>query len=146
MILFMAYHVADASKLEWEDRPPGAEGQQPRRAADVTSAAGLQHSRGRVWRYPAGTRGRRHADKVQEEVFVVVSGTLTMLLGDEPERVDLGPGSVVAVDPMTPLQMRNETDEELVCFVYGSPPVREGADFLDDVELPARDSQETLTQ
>ena len=67
----MAYHVADASKLEWEDRPPGAEGQQPRRAADVTSAAGLQHSRGRVWRYPAGTRGRRHADKAQEEVFVV---------------------------------------------------------------------------
>src|SRR5207244_12446869 len=59
LILFMAYHVAAASTLEWEDRPPGAEGQQPRRAADVTSAAGLQRSRGRVWRYPAGTRGRR---------------------------------------------------------------------------------------
>jgi mannose-6-phosphate isomerase-like protein (cupin superfamily) len=75
---------------------------------------------------------------VQEEVFVVVSGTLTMLLGEEPERVDLGPGSVVAVEPMTPLQMRNETDEELVVFVYGAPPLREGADMLDDVELPPR--------
>jgi mannose-6-phosphate isomerase-like protein (cupin superfamily) len=68
----------------------------------------------------------------------VISGTLTMLLGDAPERVDLGPGGVVAVEPMTPLQMRNETDEELVVFVYGAPPLREGADMLDDVELPPR--------
>src|SRR4029077_10017779 len=69
----MGYHVADASKLEWEDRPPGAEGQAPRRAADVTTAAALNQSRARVWRYPVGTRGRRHADKAQEEVFVVLS-------------------------------------------------------------------------
>jgi hypothetical protein len=34
--------------------------------------------------------------------------------------------------------MRNETDEELVCFVYGAPPRHEGADFLDDVALPPR--------
>jgi mannose-6-phosphate isomerase-like protein (cupin superfamily) len=66
-----------------------------------------------------------------------------MLLGGTsenpgPERVDLGPGGVVAVEPMTPLQMRNETDEELVVFVYGAPPIREGADMLDDVELPPK--------
>jgi mannose-6-phosphate isomerase-like protein (cupin superfamily) len=138
MIGAMGYHVADGSKLEWEERPPGAEGLPARQAADVTTAAELKQSRGRVWRYPAGTRGRRHADKAQEEVFVVISGTLTMLLGDAPERVDLGPGGVVAVEPMTPLQMRNETDEELVVFVYGAPPLREGADMLDDVELPPR--------
>ena len=61
-----------------------------------------------------------------------------MLLGDEPERVDVGPGGVVAVEPMTALQVRNETDEELVLFIYGAPPIRQegGADFLDDVELP----------
>jgi len=133
----MAYHVADASKLEWEDRPPGAEGQQPRRAADVTSAAGLQHSRGRVWRYPAGTRGRRHADKVQEEVFVVISGRLTMLLGDPYERIDVGPESVVAVEPGTPLQVRNESDEELVLYIYGAPPEQEGADLAAPCRGPA---------
>ncbi len=60
---------------------------------------------------------------------------LTMLLGDGPERVDLGPGCVVVVDPMTPLQMRNETNEELVCFVYGAPPDTSRAEYLDDVEL-----------
>jgi mannose-6-phosphate isomerase-like protein (cupin superfamily) len=131
----MGYHVADASSLEWEDRPPVVEGQVPRQAADVTTAAALQHSRGRVWRYPPQTRGRRHADHAQEEVFVVISGRLTMLLGDPPERVDVGPQSVVAVEPLTPLQVRNESDEELVLYIYGAPPEQAGADFFDDVEL-----------
>jgi hypothetical protein len=43
---------------------------------------------------------------------------------------------VIAVDPMTPLQIRNEGDEELVVFAYGAPPLQEGADMLDDVPLP----------
>jgi mannose-6-phosphate isomerase-like protein (cupin superfamily) len=134
----VAYHVARVEDLEYAERPPKP-GEGARRAADITTAASLQQSRARLWRYPPHSTGRRHRDQIQEEVFVVVSGTLTMLLGDEPvERVDLGPGSVVAVEPMTPLQMRNESDEELVCFVYGAPPVQEGADFLDDVELPPR--------
>src|SRR2546423_12286510 len=106
---------------------------QPRLAADVTGAAELKHSRGRVWRYPPGTRGRRHADRVQEEVFVVISGRLTMLLGDPPERVDVGPESVVAVEPGTPLQVRNEGGEGLVLYIYGAPPEQEGADFFDDL-------------
>ena len=131
----MAYHVVDGSRLDWEERPPAAEGQQSRQAADITTAAELKASRGRVWRYPPRTRGRRHADHVQEEVFVVISGTLTMLLGDPPERVDVGPQSIVAVEPMTALQVRNETDEELVLYIYGAPPEQAGADFLDDVEL-----------
>jgi mannose-6-phosphate isomerase-like protein (cupin superfamily) len=135
----VGYHVADASKLEWEERPPAVEGQQPRQAADITTAAELSQSRGRIWRYPRRTRGRRHADKAQEEVFVVMAGTLTMLLGDPPECVEVGPQSVVAVQPGTPLQVRNETDEELVLYIYGAPPVQEGADFFDDVEsLPSR--------
>jgi mannose-6-phosphate isomerase-like protein (cupin superfamily) len=131
----VGYRVAEIGSLEWQERPPKP-GEPARRAADITTQAGLRQSRARVWRYPPHSTGRRHQDHAQEEVFVVISGTLTMLLGEEGERVDLGPGSVVAVDPMTPLQMRNEADEELVCFVYGAPPVQEGADFLDDVELP----------
>jgi mannose-6-phosphate isomerase-like protein (cupin superfamily) len=131
----VGYRVADARVIEWEERAPAVEGQAPRQAADVTTAADLKQSRARVWRYPPHTRGRRHADHVQEEVFVVVAGTLTMLLGDPPERIDVGPQSVVAVEPMTPLQVRNEGDEELVLFIYGAPPERAGADFFDDVEL-----------
>jgi mannose-6-phosphate isomerase-like protein (cupin superfamily) len=128
----MGYRVADGANLAWEERPPGVEGQQPRLAADVTTAASLRHSRGRVWRYPAHTRGRRHADRAQEEVFVVLSGTLTMLLGDPPDRIDVGPRSVVAVEPGTALQVRNESGEELVLYIYGAPPEQAGADYLDD--------------
>jgi mannose-6-phosphate isomerase-like protein (cupin superfamily) len=127
----MGYHVARADELEFVERP-NVEGESPRLAADITSSAQLQHSRARVWRYPPHTRGRRHADHVQEEVFVVLSGTLTMLLGEPPERVDLPPSSVVAVEPMTPLQVRNEGDDELVLFIYGAPPEQSGADFFDD--------------
>ena len=57
--------------------------------------ARLKESRARVFRYPPGTRGRRHQNQQQEEVFVVLEGTLTMLLGDEPERVDLPPKFVI---------------------------------------------------
>jgi mannose-6-phosphate isomerase-like protein (cupin superfamily) len=133
----MGYSWISVDDLEYEERPPKP-GEEPRRAADITTAVGLEQSRARLWRYPPHSTGRRHQDKAQEEVFVVISGTLTMLLGDKPERVDLGPGGVVAVQPMTPLQMRNESDEEVVVFVYGAPPLREGADMLDDVELPPR--------
>src|SRR5213596_2932198 len=128
----MGYQVADASKVEWGERDPTVEGHPRRTYAEITDAAELKNSRARVWRYPPGTRGRRHADKVQEEVFVVISGTLTMLLGDPPERIDVGPESIVAVEPGTPLQVRNEGGDELVLYIYGAPPEQEGADFFDD--------------
>jgi mannose-6-phosphate isomerase-like protein (cupin superfamily) len=133
----VGYHWISADDLEYDERP-AKDGEEPRRAADVTTAVDLKQSRARLWRYPAHSTGRRHQDHVQEEVFVVIEGTLTMLLGDQPERVDVGPGSVIAVEPMTPLQMRNETDAEVVVFVYGAPPRTEGGDMLDDVELPPR--------
>ncbi len=130
----MGYNVVRAGEHDYEERPY-REGEPPRRAADLTTAVALQQSRARLWRYPPHTRGRRHADPIQEEVFVVLSGTLTMLLGEPPERVDLSPESVAAVEPGTPLQLRNETDDEVVVFAYGAPPERGETEFLDDVEL-----------
>jgi mannose-6-phosphate isomerase-like protein (cupin superfamily) len=86
-----------------------------------------------MWRYPAHVRGRRHIDPVQEEIFVPLRGTLTLLLGDPPQRVDIEPGGLVAVHPGTPMQARNETDEEILFFAYGAPPQHGNAQFLDDV-------------
>jgi quercetin dioxygenase-like cupin family protein len=129
----MAHHVVRAEDIEFTERPPNP-GEEPRSAGDITTPAELKQSRGRIWRYPPGTRGKRHQDHVQEEVFVVISGTLTMLLGEPPERVEgLGPQSVVAVEPMTPLQVRNESGEELVLYIYGAPPEQAGADMLPDI-------------
>jgi mannose-6-phosphate isomerase-like protein (cupin superfamily) len=132
----MGYQVVKGGDHAWEERPnpTGREDQAPRLASDLTTAAALKESRARLWRYPPGTRGRRHADEAQEEVFVVVSGSLTMLLGEPPERVELEPQSVVAVEPRTPLQLRNDSDEDVVVFIYGAPPVQAGAEFFDDPE------------
>jgi mannose-6-phosphate isomerase-like protein (cupin superfamily) len=129
----VAYDVVHGSELEWEEREP-LHGQPARSQTSITDLAKLEESRARMWRYPAHTRGRRHLDPDQEEVFVPLRGTLTMLLGEPPERVDVDPGGVVAVHPGTPLQARNETDEEIVFFVYGAPTARGNAEFLDDVE------------
>jgi mannose-6-phosphate isomerase-like protein (cupin superfamily) len=129
----MSYDVVHYADLDWEERP-GHEGQAPRHAASVTDPAEMTDSRARMWRYPAHTRGRRHLDPDQEEVFVPLTGTLTMLLGDPYERVDVEPGGVVVVHKGTPLQMRNETDEEILVFVYGAPTEHGNAEFLEDVE------------
>jgi len=134
----VGYKWIQLDDLEFEERPPKPDEHASRLAGDLTSAVGLSRSRARLWRYPPHTTGRRHRDYAQEEVFVVLSGTATLLLGDEPERVDLVPGGVAAVEPMTALQVRNETDEDLVLLAYGAPPLQEGADFLDDVELPPK--------
>jgi mannose-6-phosphate isomerase-like protein (cupin superfamily) len=130
----MSYHVVQPETLEFEERPT-PDGSAARQAADVTAPGGLEHSRARVWRYPAHSRGRRHKDMGQEEVFIVLEGTLTMLLGEPPERVDVAAGGLVAVHQDTALQVRNETDADLVLFIYGAPPVTGQAEFLDDVEL-----------
>ena len=64
---------------------------------------------------------------------LVLEGTLTVDLGEPPERHELERGSVLVVQPGQILQLRNAGDEELVLFIYGAPPVSEGADFFDDV-------------
>jgi mannose-6-phosphate isomerase-like protein (cupin superfamily) len=127
------FRVIRPDDVVWEDRPNQVG--QIRHVADITSAGGLEQSRARIWRYPPRSRGRRHFEGAQEEVFVVLEGTLTMLLGDPPERFDLPPHSVVTVAPGTGLQMRNESDAEVVVFAYGAPPVTGKAEYLDDVEL-----------
>ncbi len=86
--------------------------------------ANLAHSRANLWRYPPGAQGRKHYQTVQEEVFLVVEGTFTMLLGDPPEQFELPPRSLVAVEPETVIKVMNNSDEEGLIFVYGAPADR----------------------
>ena len=124
----MGYHAISGNDLEYEDRGD-------RQSADLTTAAALKRSRARLWRYPPGASGRRHKNFQQEEVFVVVSGTLTMLLGEPPERVDVTSPGVVSVETDTPLQIFNAGDDELVLFIYGAPPATDQSEMLEDLEL-----------
>jgi mannose-6-phosphate isomerase-like protein (cupin superfamily) len=68
---------------------------------------------------------------VQEEVFVVLAGTLSMYLGEPPERVDVPAGGLVRVAPGTPLQTVNHGDDELLVYAHGWPPEAERAELLD---------------
>lgn len=112
--------------------PPSWRPEDPaRRIVELPRHIDLQHSRASLWRYPAGAQGRRHREPVQEEVFVVVQGTLTMYLGDPPERVDVQSGGLIHVEPGTELQTANHGETDLLVYVYGTPPETEHADILD---------------
>src|SRR4029079_1629832 len=75
IVATVSFDVVHAAGLPWEEREP-MHGQPPRTQASVTDAAQLAKSRARMWRSPAHTRGRRHIDESQEEVFVPLRGTL----------------------------------------------------------------------
>jgi mannose-6-phosphate isomerase-like protein (cupin superfamily) len=96
----------------------------------------MTSSRANLFRYPPGAVGRRHIDPIQEEVFVVIDGTLTAHLGegDAPERYELEKGSVLVVQPGTALQLSNSHDTELHLFIVGAPPERGETTFLPAVE------------
>jgi quercetin dioxygenase-like cupin family protein len=123
----MGYTILHAADLEWEPR-----GDESGRTIAALSDS-LTQSRANIWRYPPGARGKRHLDPVQEEVFVVLEGTLTADLGNPPVRHELERGSVLVVQPQTIVQLRNAWSEELVLFIYGAPPVRERGEFFPDV-------------
>jgi mannose-6-phosphate isomerase-like protein (cupin superfamily) len=80
-------------------------------------------------------RARREGPPTQasgpEETFVVLAGTLSMYVGDPPERYDVPTGGLIHVKPGTPLQAANHGDQELVLYAYGTPPEHEHAEILD---------------
>ena len=119
------------SGREWITRPHEP-GEPARHVSELSDEAGFTHTRANLWRYEPGARGRRHVHADQEETFVVLAGTLTMAVGEPPERVQAGTGELVHVGGGTPLQVANHGDTELLLYVYGSPPDF-GADVLPDV-------------
>jgi len=116
--------------LEWITRPHEP-GEPARHVAELSEAAGLSHTRANVWRYEPGAKGRRHKEPDQEETFVVLRGTLSIYIGEPPERHDVPTGAIAHVKPGTALQSVNHGDEELLVFVYGAPLGEERAEILD---------------
>jgi mannose-6-phosphate isomerase-like protein (cupin superfamily) len=113
--------------LEWDEYTnyPG------RHRAALTERAALRHTRANLIRHAAGAIGPRHIERSQDETFVPLHGTLTMYLGEPPTRYDIPVGAIAHVEAGTAQQMANETNEEVLVFVYGAPPERSGADVID---------------
>jgi quercetin dioxygenase-like cupin family protein len=126
----MAFHVVDPETLDWIARPHGP-GEPARHVAELSELAGFAHTRANLWRYEPGAKGRRHRHPFQEETFVVLAGTLSMYLGEPPERHDVPVGGLIHVEPRTPLQTVNHGDEDLLVYAYGIPPESEHAELLE---------------
>jgi mannose-6-phosphate isomerase-like protein (cupin superfamily) len=126
----MGFHSIRPDELEWITRPHEPD-ESARHVTELSDVAGFAHTRGNIWRYEPGAKGRRHRHKQQEETFVVLEGTLSMYLGEPPERVDVPARGVIHVEPGTALQSVNHGDEELVVYAYGAPPESERAEILD---------------
>jgi mannose-6-phosphate isomerase-like protein (cupin superfamily) len=123
------FRSVDPGALVWETRPH-RDDEPARHVAELSEVLETTHVRANIWRYEPGAKGRRHVHAEQEETFVVLSGALTMYLGDPPERIDVSAGGVVHVAARTPLQTANHGTEDLVVFASGYPP-DEGATVLD---------------
>lgn len=125
----MAYHLVRPDELEWDEYTnyPG------RHRAALTESAALRHTRANLIRHEAGAMGPRHLERTQDETFVPLRGTLTLYLGEPPTRHEVPVGGIAHVEAGTAQQMANETDEEILVFVYGAPPERTGADVIESV-------------
>ena len=126
----MPFRVIDPGRLTWITRPHEP-GEPARHVAELSELAEFAHTRANLWRYEPGARGRRHRHPQQEETFVPLAGTLTMYLGEPPERHDVPVGGLIHVEPGTALQTVNHGDTDLLVYVYGTPPESERAELLD---------------
>jgi uncharacterized cupin superfamily protein len=125
----MAYTIFRPDENEFQ---PSQRGDQRRSLAPLSGA--LHNMRANIWRLPPGVRGTRHLEHAQEEMFVVLEGTATLLLGDPPERVELASGAIAVVETDTGQQLCNESDAETIVLIVGAPPLQGKAELLPDVE------------
>jgi quercetin dioxygenase-like cupin family protein len=126
----MGYRTIAPSDFSWITRPHEP-GEPARHVAELSDTLGFGAVRGNMWRYEPGARGRRHRHPQQAETFVVLSGTLSMYVGEPPERIDVPAGGVIHVEPRTPLQSANHGDADLLLYAYGTPPESERAELLE---------------
>jgi quercetin dioxygenase-like cupin family protein len=126
----MSFAAVSPDAFEWLARPHEP-GEPARHVAELSDRIGLVHTRANMWRYEPGATGRRHRHREQEETFVVLSGTLTIYVGEPAQALEVPTGGVIRVGPGTALQSANRGSEDLVVFAYGTPPETESAELLD---------------
>ncbi len=74
-----------------------------------------------------GERGRIHRHERQEEVYLVLEGTFTIMTGPGEEHT-LGPGDVARVGPDVRRQVANRHRQRCVAVALGGAGTHEGRD------------------
>jgi len=91
-----------------------------------------------------GARMRVHIHKEQEEVYLVLEGTLTLIVEGEPH--ELGVDDLARVGPATRRQLTNPHPERVVLLALGGSGEHQSRDALAwgdwDEEGPGRDPRE----
>ena len=75
----------------------------------------------RYWRLTPGQTSTLHRHMTQTELYVVLEGTGRMRI-DEDKPLTLAPLSTVLVEPDTVRQIFNDTGEDVLWLVVGTPP------------------------
>ncbi|MEO6857850.1 MAG: cupin domain-containing protein [Solirubrobacteraceae bacterium] len=125
----MTFAVVRPDELEWITRPHEP-GEPSRQVSELSERAGLGHARANLWRYEPHAKGLRHRHPHQEEIFLVLSGVLSMYVGEPPQRQDVPVGGLIRVSAGTALQAVNHGEEDLLLYIHGYPPEDERAEIL----------------
>ncbi|MGI8579247.1 MAG: cupin domain-containing protein [Solirubrobacteraceae bacterium] len=94
---------------------------------DLAKQLGSSSFGARLWRLRPGEASTRHRHEQQTELYVVLEGTGRVRVDDEP--LTLTPLSALEIDPGTLRQVFNDTGEDALWFIAGTPP--EGANTLE---------------
>jgi len=91
-----------------------------------------------------GKRLRVHTHERQDEVYLVLEGTLTLLIEGEPHELDVD--QLARVGPGTRRQLTNPTAEKVVILALGAAGKHEGRDAVAwsdwDEEGPGREPRD----
>jgi uncharacterized cupin superfamily protein len=135
----MAYQVLSSRDAFW--RPSNQMGVEN---TDLAKQLGASTLGARLWRLRPGQASTKHRHFNEHELYLVLEGEGRMRIDDELLTLDRL--SAVLVEPQHVRQVFNDTDEDALWLVVGSP--RENANTLEmsEEELAARypDGPKTL--
>jgi uncharacterized cupin superfamily protein len=90
----------------------------------------------RLWRVHPGQASTRHRHFEEHELYVLLEGIGRMRVDDE--LLTLEPLSAVLVEPEHVRQVFNDTDEDALWLVVGSPPEQANTLEMTEEQLAAR--------
>ena len=125
----MAYSVISPGEQPWLTRPH-ADGEPARHVAELSELAGMGTPRERL-ALRAGRDRPAPPPPVQDETFVVLAGTLSMYLGEPPERRTCPPAASCTCRPGRRCRASTTATTDLVVYAHGWPPEDEHAELLD---------------